>query len=175
MDLAVGRITQMVRAVRDTGAIAAKERWRDLEELATDVKKLAELVIDVDPGADLGRFFAQEDAEHEDVKDRLQFVIRGLVGLNSEEVEKAFTAFVHAFPRLTAQQIESLSLVKQHITDHGMLRIEDFYEAPFTQLHSDSVDGVFADDEQVNRLIAIIETFDPAKVQSAPLGAEESA
>ena len=65
--------------------------------------------------------------------------------------------------------------MKQHITDHGMLRIEDLYEAPFTQLHSDGVDGIFTDDEQVTRLIAIIETFDPAKVQSAPLAAEESA
>ena len=62
-----------------------------------------------------------------------------------------------------------LSLVKQHITEHGMLRIEDLYEAPFTQLHSEGVDGVFTDDAQVNQLLGIIETFDPSKVRSAPM------
>jgi type I restriction enzyme R subunit len=129
-----------------------------------DVTKLAELVMDVDPRADLSRLFAEE--EHEDVKDRLQFVIRGLVGLNAEQVEQAFTDFVHAFSTLTAQQIQFLTLVKQHITDHGMLRIEDLYEAPFTRLHSDGVDGVFTEDEQVDRLLNIIQLFDPANVQS---------
>jgi len=138
-----------------------------------DVKKLAELVLSVDPGADLGRLFAQEAADGEDqgealaAGDRLQFVIRGLVGLNAEEVEKAFTEFVHAFPNLTAQQVQFLSLVKQHISAHGMLRIEDLYEAPFTQLHTDGVDGIFTDDAQVIRLINIIELFDPSKVHSA--------
>lgn len=73
---------------------------------------------------------------------------------------------VHAF-NLSAQQVQFLILVKQHITDHGMLRIEDLYEAPFTQLHSDGVDGVFTDEAQVTRLINIIETFDPSKVRSA--------
>lgn len=133
-----------------------------------DVRKLAELVLSVDASADLGRLFAQEAEEHEAVKDRLQFVIRGLVGLNAEEVEKAFTAFVHAFPRLTAQQVQFLTLVKHHITDHGMLRLEDLYEAPFTQLHSEGIEGIFTDEEQVNRLIAIIATFDPTNVQSTP-------
>ena len=136
-----------------------------------DVKKLAELVLNVDPGADLGRLFTQEPSDEEgaaaDAADRLQFVIRGLVGLDAEEVEKAFTDFVHAFPKLSAQQVQFLTLVKQHITDHGMLRIEDLYEAPFTQLHSDGVDGVFTDDAQVTRLINIIELFDPSKVHSA--------
>jgi type I site-specific restriction endonuclease len=185
VDLAVGHITQMVRAVRDTGAITAKERWKELEELAKSeivggwhattkdkLKKVAAPLMhlmNVDPGASLDRLFAQEDEDHEDVKDPLQFVIRGLVGLNAEEVEKVFATFVHAFPRMTAQQVQFLSLVKQHITDHGMLRIEALYETPFTQLHPDGVDGIFKDEEQINRLIAIIETFDPAKVQSRPM------
>lgn len=138
-----------------------------------DVKKLAELVVGVDPRADLGQLFAQEAANDEAqstapaVTDRLQFVIRGLVGLNAEEVEKAFTDFVHTFPQLSAQQVQVLTLVKQHITDHGMLRIEDLYEAPFTQLHADGVDGIFTDDAQVTRLINLIELFDPSKVHSA--------
>lgn len=50
-----------------------------------------------------------------------------------------------------------------------MLRIEDLYEAPFTQLHSDGLDGIFKDEEQINRLIAIIETFDPLNVHSRPM------
>ncbi len=134
-----------------------------------DVKKLAALILETDPGADLGRLF-DKDASDEgsaDAKDRLQFVLRGLVGLDSAEVEKAFTEFVHAFPKLSAQQVQFLSLVKQHITEHGMLTIEDLYEAPFTQLHADGVDGVFTDDAQVNRLLAILETFDPSKIRSA--------
>jgi type I restriction enzyme R subunit len=149
----------------DTDLVLRKIR-ANIRVSDADVRKLAELVVDVDPRADLSPLFSL-DSEYEGVKDRLQFVIRGLVGLDAEQVEQAFTAFVHEFPQLSAQQVHFLTLIKQHISTHGMLRIEDLYEAPFTQLHSEGVDGVFTDDAQVNRLIALIEEFDPEKVRSA--------
>jgi type I restriction enzyme R subunit len=149
----------------DTDLVLRKIR-ANIRVSDADVKRLAELVLRVDPGADLQRLVTSDD-DIPEVSDRLQFVIRGLVGLNAKAVEDAFTDFVHAFPALTAQQVQFLTLVKQHITHHGMLRIEDLYEAPFTQLHASGVDGIFTDDAQINRLISIIELFDPGKVQSA--------
>ena len=51
-------------------------------------------------------------------------------------------------------------------TTNGMLRIEDLYEAPFTQLHAEGVEGVFPHEEQVSRLLDIIANSDPSNVVS---------
>ncbi len=138
-----------------------------------DVRKLAVLVMDVDPKANLYRLFAQEaEGEPERLLNRLQFVLRGLVGLDGVEVERAFESFVHEFPALTAQQIQFLTLIKQHITDHGMLSLDDLYEAPFTQIHAEGVDGIFKDEAQIDRLLSIIASFDPAQVEGGALSGE---
>ncbi|MEN9581871.1 MAG: hypothetical protein RJA70_4880, partial [Pseudomonadota bacterium] len=61
----------------DTDLVLRKIR-SNIRVSDADVKKLADLVLSVDPGADLNRLFAQADIDGA-VTDRLQFVIRGLV------------------------------------------------------------------------------------------------
>jgi len=134
-----------------------------------DILALAKLVLEVDPKADFSRLVESDDDVPE-MKDRLQFVMRKLVGMDAKAIDGAFTDFVHDYPKLTAKQVQFLSMVKNHISQNGMLRIEDLYEAPFTQLHSEGVDGVFTHEEQVSRLLDIIANFDPSNIVSESTG-----
>jgi type I restriction enzyme R subunit len=55
-------------------------------------------------------------------------------------------------------QLRFLQLLQNHIAKYGSIEIERLYEAPFTTLSADGVDGIFAED-QINDLIAIIGEF----------------
>lgn len=132
-----------------------------------DVRKLAELVLEVDPEANIERLLAADSSADVPIcKDRLQFVLRGIVGLDAECVEKAFTEFVHAYPALSARQVQFLILLKNHIGEHGMMTLEELDRAPFTTFDAAGIDGVFKDEEQVDRLLAILAQFDPQNVHS---------
>lgn len=87
---------------------------------------------------------------------RLDLAIRQIIGLDAERVNEHFTAFVRKYPSLTSHQIRFLELIKKHITNYGSLEIEKLWEAPFTQVNIDGVDGVFTKDEQVNDLLELI-------------------
>ena len=51
-----------------------------------------------------------------------------------------------------------MQLLHNHIAKYGSIEIERLYEAPFTTLSSEGVDGIFNDD-QINDLIEIIGAF----------------
>ena len=91
-------------------------------------------------------------------------MFRSLVGLDPKAVEAAFTAFVHAHPRLSAQQLRFLQVLQNHIAKNGGIEIERLYEPPFTNLHAESLDGVFTDPGEVDELLAILSAFEPKKV-----------
>ena len=76
-----------------------------------------------------------------------------------EAVERAFTAFVHKHPALSAQQLRFLQMVQNHIAQHGGIEIDRLYEPPFTTLHANGVDGVFPSGSEVDDLIDILSQF----------------
>ena len=67
---------------------------------------------------------------------------------------------MHAHPGLNAQQMGFLRLLKKHIAQHGSIELERLYEAPFTSIHTEGVDGVFADGSQVDDLLAVLARFE---------------
>jgi type I restriction enzyme R subunit len=92
----------------------------------------------------------------------LAAVFRSLVGLDEAAVERAFAGFVHKHPVLSGQQLQFLQLLKNHLEQHGDIELDNLYQPPFTTLHADGVDGVFPESAQVDEILAIIETFQPA-------------
>ncbi len=93
-------------------------------------------------------------------------VFRGLVGLDAEAVEQAFTAFVHKHPRLSAQQLRFLQVLQNYIAQNGGIEIERLYEPPFTTIHAESVDGIFTNPSDVDDLLAIVNAFEPKRQAS---------
>jgi type I restriction enzyme R subunit len=121
----------------------------------TELEELVKLVLKIDDKANI-TFLAGHEPEK---KRSLLTVFRSLVGLDAAAVEKAFTGFVHKYPNLSAQQLRFLQLLQNHITQNGGIEIERLYEAPFTNVHAESVDGVFAG--KADDLLEILKQFEP--------------
>jgi type I restriction enzyme R subunit len=95
------------------------------------------------------------------VAEPLEKIIRSLVGLDATAVDEKFRTFIQAQPQLTAKQQSFLRLLKTHIARHGVIEIDDLYDAPFDKIDSEGPDGVFGE-AQVDALLAIIEAFEKA-------------
>jgi type I restriction enzyme R subunit len=122
-----------------------------------ELEEIARLVLQVDEKADLKQLAAHKP----ETKGSLLYTLRGLVGLDTEAVDKAFHAFVQRHPLLSAQQIRFLQVLKGHIAANGGIEIERLYEAPFTALHAEGIDGVFTDPTQVDEIVTILAAFTP--------------
>lgn len=124
-----------------------------------ELEELVVLVLRIDDKANI-RHLTGHDPE---TRRSLLTVFRGLVGLDAEAVEKAFTHFVAKHPRLTSQQLRFLQLLQNHIAQNGGIEIDRLYEPPFTTIHAESVDGIFPSPEDVDELLAILATFEPKR------------
>ena len=51
---------------------------------------------------------------------------------------------------LNSAQIRFLDLLQNHIAKYGSIEVARLYEPPFTTLHTDSLDGLFPDEEQAD-------------------------
>ncbi len=81
--------------------------------------------------------------------------------MDADIVEKQFTQFSVKYPKVTSDHMNFLNLLKNHISRYGSIEIEELYAPPFTTLHSDGLDGVFIDEQMVDALLAVIDTFRP--------------
>lgn len=123
-----------------------------------DLDALAKLVLQVDDKANLKHLIQPE------TRQSLTDALRGLVGLDPEAVDAAFTGFVHKHLHLSAQQLRFLQLLKNHIAQNGGIELERLYDPPFTDLHANGVDGLFTEKGQLDELLGILEAFQPRKV-----------
>ena len=67
-----------------------------------------------------------------------------LVGLDRAAAKAAFAAFMEG-RALTANQIEFLDLIIEHLTERGQMDPRLLYESPFTDFDPMGVTGVFGD------------------------------
>jgi type I restriction enzyme R subunit len=88
----------------------------------------------------------------------LRFV-RSLVGLDREAAKRAFAEFLEG-RKLTANQLEFLDLVIDHLTARGVMDPKLLYEAPFTDFDRNGVEGVF-EQADVVRLVQILREIEP--------------
>lgn len=94
----------------------------------------------------------------------LGLFVRSLVGLDREAAKRAFGGFL-AGSALTANQIEFVNQIVDHLTEHGVMSATLLYETPFTDLESRGPDGLFSA-PQIRDLLTIL-----GEVQSAATAA----
>jgi len=132
---------------------AALQKIKAGQPVSSDeLNALVEKVIFRDPNVhveDLLTYFPNK-------RNRLDLAIRQIIGLDAVAVDEHFTHFMRKYPDLTSHQMRFLDLIQKHIVNYGKLEIEKLYEAPFTQIHVESVDGIFTSDAQIDDLLQLI-------------------
>ena len=72
----------------------------------------------------------------------LGLFVRSLVGLDREAAKEAMTGFI-AGKALSANQLEFINLVVDHLTAHGVVEPARLYESPFTDITSSGPEQLF--------------------------------
>ena len=120
----------------------------------SELKTLTSIILTSHPGVSLevlNDFYGR-------TADQLHITVRELIGLNPQILEAHFQAFLHTHPSLTAQQVRFMNLLKNYIAQHGSIVIDKLYDAPFTSVSHEGVDGVFNADD-VNELVAVLKPY----------------
>jgi type I restriction enzyme R subunit len=80
--------------------------------------------------------------------------VRSLVGLDRAAAKEAFAAFLDD-GRYSANQIEFVNLVIDHLTEHGVIQARRFYESPFTDISPTGPDAIF-ESTDVDRMLQVV-------------------
>jgi type I restriction enzyme R subunit len=88
-----------------------------------------------------------------------QFV-RSLVGMDRAAARKAFAAFLED-STLTANQIEFVELIVDHLTAQGAVPAERLYESPFIDISPTGPNGIFtaAQVQAMNAILTQLQQF----------------
>lgn len=92
----------------------------------------------------------------------LGLFIRSLVGLDREAAKQALGKFSSGFAA-SADQIEFINLIIDHLTHHGIMKPGLLYESPFTDISSQGPEGIFSS-EQVDALVSVLSEIRAAAV-----------
>ena len=96
----------------------------------------------------LERIFVDEDVSSTQKLEKIRadgglgLFIRSLVGLDREAAKHALGKFTNG-RTLSANQIEFVDLIINHLTERGVMEPALFYESPFTDLDDQGINGVF--------------------------------
>ena len=83
--------------------------------------------------------------------------IRRLVGLDQQAAKRAFGQYLED-STLHANQIHFLNQIINYLTQNGVMSPGLLYESPFTDIHSEGLDGVF-DDSDADKIVGIIRSI----------------
>ena len=80
--------------------------------------------------------------------------VRSLVGLDRAAAKELFNEFL-ASGTATANQIEFLNLLIEHLTEQGVMEAARLYESPFTDVSPAGPEAVFSG-PQIDRIVAVL-------------------
>ena len=114
----------------------------------TDLSELEKMLVQAGIGSSENLTRAKQESKG------LGIFIRTLIGMDREAAKKAFGQFLSG-KNQTANQIEFISLIIDHLTERGVLAASRLYESPFTDINPQGPEGVFTS-AQVDALILVL-------------------
>ena len=115
----------------------------------SDIAELERMLVENGPGAPDELRRAAEEAQG------LGLFVRSLVGMDRSAAKDAMGTFL-AGKSLSANQIEFVDLVVNHLTEHGIVAPDRLYESPFTDITPRGPDSLFSTAE-LDELIHVLE------------------
>jgi len=134
--------------------IAVLKVRRNEQLTPTDLRELERMFV--------ASGMAAEDVEKVGTEVGLGLFVRSLVGLDREAAKAAFSEFT-AGRTLTANQIEFLNLIIDHLTEKGQMDPRLLYESPFTNKDPMGVNGVF----ELSDAKAVVEVIEAVRRSAA--------
>ena len=147
MDRFRAKVRQFLEAHRKHLAIT-KKLYRNEPLTPTDISELQRMLIEA--GAD-----TPDSAEQINAEGGLGMFIRSLIGLDRAAAKQAFADFIQN-RACTAQQIDFIDMIIDHLTARGAMDPRLLYQSPFTDLDPLGVAGIFNENE-VSRLVGILQ------------------
>lgn len=87
----------------------------------------------------------------------LKLFIRQIVGLDRNAAKQAFAKYFEE-SNFTANQIHFVENIIDYLTQNGIMNPGLLYESPFTDFHSNGLDGVF-DDDEADEIVSLVRSF----------------
>jgi type I restriction enzyme R subunit len=133
--------------------IAIEKLRKNRPLTGTDLAELERMLVESGLGGPDDVRRAAEEAEG------LGLFVRSLVGMDRSAAKEALASFL-AGKALSANQIEFVNLVVDHLTEHGVVAPDRLYESPFTDLTPRGPEELFSAaelDELIRALAAVRE------------------
>ncbi len=150
----LAKVRAFLRDHMDHVAIAKLRLNRPLT--ATDLSELERMLIESGLG---GAGELQRAAEE---SQGLGLFVRSLVGMDRSAAKEAMKTFL-AGKSLSANQIEFVNLIVDHLTEHGIVAPDRLYESPFTDITPHGPDGLFRP-EELDELMQVLKTLRDAAI-----------
>ncbi|MGE3495024.1 MAG: DEAD/DEAH box helicase family protein [Gemmatimonadales bacterium] len=138
--------------------VAVEKLRKNKPMTATDLAELERMFVESGVGAPEDVQRAAQEAQG------LGLFVRSLVGMDRSAAKDSLATFL-AGKSLSANQIEFVNLVVDHLTEHGVVPTERLYGSPFTDLSPSGPEGVF----DPASLDALVQALD--RVRSSALAA----
>jgi type I restriction enzyme R subunit len=130
--------------------VAIQKLRRNVTLTSSDLSELERMLVESGVGG-------REDLERAKTEAHgLGLFVRSLVGLDRGAAKQALDGFLAANTTLSANQIQFVNLIVNHLTEHGLMEAKRLYESPFTDITPQGPETIFSS-KQVDELMTVLD------------------